>query len=75
MIKEIHEVMEVRDRFAHGRISFSGTKPRIEYYNNGVKIDELTPEYMENVFEKMTITHDKLVTLTNELDKHKKSEN
>lgn len=37
VLRLIHEVIEIRDRFAHGAISFEFTTPVIEYLKNGEK--------------------------------------
>lgn len=50
VLRLIHDVIEIRDRFAHGTISFEHTTPVIEYLKNGKKKkDALNRKYFNEI--------------------------
>ena len=73
IIRDLHDVMEIRDNFAHGFLEFDmkSKKSFIEYYRDGIKKEEINQEYLDNIHEKLGYISDKLNRMFVEITKEK----
>ena len=64
---QIHELINFRNKFAHGIIIFRGKRAFLSYYQGGRKEDELTKEYFEKIFESFKKTIPELAKVISSL--------
>jgi len=70
LIGPLHEIINIRDRFAHGEIVFLGEKPQLEYLKEGKKKhDVLNKSYFEDLENKMSDVFGILIELNKQLTK------
>lgn len=60
--KEIHDIINTRDDFAHGELKFDtvSMNPYIEYYRNGIKKKMITQDYLDQLNKKLKNVHEVL---------------
>ncbi len=67
LLSPIHELINIRNRLAHGGIIFRGEKIFLSYYHGTQKEVELTPEYFDIILKKFQDTTEKLSKLSSDL--------
>jgi len=74
LLSDIHKIINIRNRFAHGKIYFKEAKmPTLEYYENGKKEDKLDNDYFDNLNSLFNEVHNHLFKIYS--DQMKKEEN
>lgn len=74
LVGNIHECIKIRNKFAHGRFFFSGTQPKVEYFEDGLKEDIIDSTYINQTFAKIIETRNELIKVANQMNKDGENE-
>jgi len=61
--KNVHDVINIRNKFAHGHIVFYGIHPKLIYVKNGIKKEPLSLESMDAAVKNFDVVHQDLRSL------------